>query len=72
MFGQSKDTHSPTAKIKTKWSSALCLVTGGFDDKAWEISQMPLIYQGAAVTFVASQAGDVHEGFLHDRHTSAA
>lgn len=31
-----------------------------------------MIYQGAAVTIVASRAGDVHEGFLHDRHTAAA
>jgi hypothetical protein len=49
------------------WIDAFCILQDDPLDKAWEISQMLLIYNQATLTIAASRANQVDEGFLQNR-----
>ncbi|KAG0651522.1 hypothetical protein D0Z07_1959 [Hyphodiscus hymeniophilus] len=58
---------SEELNIGLLWIDSLCIVQDDDDDKASEITSMPLIYSQATVTIAASRARNVQEGFLQDR-----
>jgi len=49
------------------WIDALSIIQDDEEDKAQQISQMPLIYGQATVVIAASRATEATEGFLHER-----
>lgn len=62
-------TVSIGLEIRRLWVDSLCIIQDDDDDKAREISQMPLIYSQSTVTIVASRASGVYQGFLQERIT---
>jgi hypothetical protein len=49
------------------WIDSLCIIQDDIHDKTVELAQMPLVYNQATVTIVASRAIRVQEGFLLPR-----
>jgi hypothetical protein len=49
------------------WIDSLCIMQNDPEDIAWEISQMPDIYNNASITIAASRSCSVLEGFLQNR-----
>jgi hypothetical protein len=49
------------------WIDSLCIIQDNIHDKTVELAQMPLVYNQATVTIVASRATSVQEGFLRPR-----
>jgi hypothetical protein len=64
-----KDAIKVASKLgfRRLWIDSLCIIQDDDDDKAREISKMPLIYSQATITIAASHANSVHDGFLGDR-----
>jgi hypothetical protein len=55
--------------LRFLWVDAICIVQDDEHEKAWEIAQMPLVYNQATVTIAASRASGIGEGFLAERPT---
>lgn len=55
--------------LRWVWIDSFCILQDDDYDKAIEIGQMPLIYNQATITIVASRALHVNEGFLRSRYT---
>lgn len=50
------------------WIDALCILQDSTDDKRVEINKMGKIYKNSTITISASNAENVHKGFLRSRH----
>jgi hypothetical protein len=53
--------------IEFLWVDSLCIIQDDEDDKAHEIALMPSLFQNSSITFTASSAQNVYEGFLNRR-----
>jgi hypothetical protein len=58
--------------VRLLWIDSLCIIQDDAEDIAFEISQMPSIYNSATVTIAASRAKSTSEGFLHKRSSPEA
>ena len=64
---QDADSITINLRLPCLRIGALYIIQDDTDDRAHEISQMPLVYSKATVTIVASRVSEANEGFLRDR-----